>query len=171
MPIVTVVEVRSQRANPARRLGVRSVYLIHLAGFQATGAHAHCSHAALVHDFCALQIRFPAPLGFVVCVADVEADHRLFTTYVANPRQRGHLPDKSLHFKCVMLYSAINQLVSKGSIIPLDIQEKLGSHPAAAARIGSGSSRIKDRARRVDGPNRGGATDPRGARVDMVCRS
>ena len=91
LPIVTVVEARSRPADSTRRLGGGSVYLLHLAGFKTTRAHAHGLNAALVHDLRALQIRLPAPLGLVVRVAYVKADHRFFSANIANPCHRGHL--------------------------------------------------------------------------------
>lgn len=56
----------------------------HSSRANATGADLHGAHTAIVNGPDLLQVGAPDGFGFVMCMADVVARHRFFTTNFAS---------------------------------------------------------------------------------------
>jgi hypothetical protein len=102
--IVTIVGTRSRSIIYKPPTDGFSVYLLHFAGFQTTGAYAHGLDAALIHHLCGLQIRLPASFCLVVRMANIVADDGLFPAYSTNPCHLGHL-QAYLYFSNILCYT------------------------------------------------------------------
>jgi hypothetical protein len=89
-----------------------------------------------MHDFSALQVRLPTPLGLIVRVTDVKADHRSFSANIANPCQWGHLRI-NLYILNALCYTLPTNQINKGSTTRPNIQAKsAGDHFSGGKTIG-----------------------------------